>query len=68
MAQIREQAQLLKVQLQRLQQPLQENHMILSIYLDNSSKKIFHFRDQFLKKLQACSSPIDLNDDSKHIK
>lgn len=26
------------------------------------------FKDQFLKKLQACSNPLDFNDDTKQIK
>jgi hypothetical protein len=37
--------------------------MTQGIFPDNSSNFIFNFRDQFLRKLQACSTPLDLNDD-----
>lgn len=34
-----------------------------------SSSNIFYYsRDQFLRKLQACSTPLDLNDDAKQVK
>jgi serine/threonine-protein phosphatase 2A regulatory subunit B' len=42
--------------------------MTQDIYQDNLSNTFFHNRDQFLRKLQACSTPLDLNDDSKHVK
>ena len=32
------------------------------------SNYILYHREQFLKKLQFCSTPLDFNDDSKHVK
>ncbi len=60
--------QLPKALLLNPQQLKSTRPMIPSIFPDNSSTHPVYSRDQFLKKLQACSSPLDLNDDSKHIK
>ena len=42
--------------------------MTQNMFLENLSITKIYLRDQFLRKLQACTSPLDLNDDSKHIK
>jgi serine/threonine-protein phosphatase 2A regulatory subunit B' len=42
--------------------------MTQGIFPDSLSKIFFNIRDQFLRKLQACSTPLDLNDDSKQVK
>lgn len=45
-----------------------QGQMTQGIFLENLSKFIFNFRDQFLRKLQACSTPLDLNDDAKQVR
>ena len=54
---------------QHLEEPTSLHVEMIGTSPENSSINIFNiFREQFLKKLQFCSTPFDFNDDSKQVK